>query len=117
MSAGSGGGPLTIILPLLMSTNVSLDLATHSDTLQFAGNLVAGKVGECLSICIRKYLVCPLITVVSIEYNFCLRYMYRKSGCMKRSSRFCMIHGMLRISDGFSHVLESIIRNISEDVY
>ncbi|XP_056004424.1 huntingtin-like isoform X2 [Ostrea edulis] len=48
MSAGSGGGPLTIILPLLMSTNVSLDLATHSDTLQFAGNLVAGAVYRCM---------------------------------------------------------------------
>lgn len=42
MSSGSGGGPLTIILPLLTSSNVSLDLAAHSDTLQFAGNLVAG---------------------------------------------------------------------------
>ncbi|XP_061171379.1 huntingtin-like isoform X1 [Saccostrea echinata] len=48
MSAGSGGGALTIILPLLTSSNVSLDLAAHSDTLQFAGNLVAGAVYRCM---------------------------------------------------------------------
>ncbi|KAK3095770.1 hypothetical protein FSP39_018831 [Pinctada imbricata] len=42
LSAGSGGGPLTILLCLLTSTSVSLDLLAHNDALQFAGNLVAG---------------------------------------------------------------------------
>nr|XP_022340193.1 huntingtin-like isoform X2 [Crassostrea virginica] len=48
MAAGAGGGPLTIILPLLTSSSVSLDLAAHSDTLQFAGNLVSGAVYRCM---------------------------------------------------------------------
>ncbi|KAL5022595.1 hypothetical protein ScPMuIL_001750 [Solemya velum] len=42
LDAGSGGGPLPIVLSLLTSSEVALDLAAHQDALQLAGNLVAG---------------------------------------------------------------------------
>lgn len=43
MTAGSGGGLLTIVLSLLTSHMVSLDITAHNDALKLAGNLVAGK--------------------------------------------------------------------------
>ena len=60
MAAGAGGGPLTIILPLLTSSSVSLDLAAHSDTLQFAGNLVSG--------------IKPIFYSVAFEFHLCLSF-------------------------------------------
>ena len=43
LTAGIGGGPLQVILSLMLSTQATLDLSTHQDMLQFAGNLIAGK--------------------------------------------------------------------------
>jgi len=42
LTSSSGGGPLSILLALLTSTNAMLDLNTHQVALQLAGNLIAG---------------------------------------------------------------------------
>ncbi|XP_071090376.1 huntingtin-like isoform X1 [Haliotis cracherodii] len=42
LTSGSGGGPLPVILALLLSSPAALDLSTHQDLIQLAGNLLAG---------------------------------------------------------------------------
>ncbi|KAK3589444.1 hypothetical protein CHS0354_020780 [Potamilus streckersoni] len=48
LNPGSGGGPLPIILSLLISSSVSHDIASHQTALQLAGNLIAGAAYKCL---------------------------------------------------------------------
>ncbi|XP_005093645.2 huntingtin [Aplysia californica] len=42
LTAASGGGPLPIVMSLMLSSQAGLELTTHQDLLQLAGNLVAG---------------------------------------------------------------------------
>ncbi|KAK7109044.1 hypothetical protein V1264_013160 [Littorina saxatilis] len=48
LTAGIGGGPLQVILSLMLFTQATLDLSTHQDMLQFAGNLIAGSAYKSL---------------------------------------------------------------------
>ncbi|XP_076466851.1 LOW QUALITY PROTEIN: huntingtin-like [Babylonia areolata] len=48
LTAGIGGGPLPVILSLMLSTQATLDLPTHQDMLQLAGNLIAGSAYKSL---------------------------------------------------------------------
>ncbi|XP_041368406.1 huntingtin-like isoform X2 [Gigantopelta aegis] len=48
LTTGSGGGPVPVILALLVSSPTVLDLSTHQDVLQLAGNLIAGSAYQCL---------------------------------------------------------------------
>ena len=43
LTAGIGGGPLPVIMSLMLSSQATLDLPTHQDMLQLAGNLIAGQ--------------------------------------------------------------------------
>ncbi|XP_066278562.1 huntingtin-like isoform X2 [Branchiostoma lanceolatum] len=45
---GSGGGPLPMVLSLLLSSWLPLDLAAHQDALLLAGNLLAGAASRSL---------------------------------------------------------------------
>ncbi|XP_055860312.1 huntingtin-like [Biomphalaria glabrata] len=42
LTTASGGGPLPIVLSLLFSSQAGLELTTHQDLLQLAGNLICG---------------------------------------------------------------------------
>ncbi|KAH9487495.1 hypothetical protein Btru_075739 [Bulinus truncatus] len=42
LTSASGGGPLPIVLSLLLSSQAGLELTTHQDLLQLAGNLICG---------------------------------------------------------------------------
>ncbi|CAG5125625.1 unnamed protein product, partial [Candidula unifasciata] len=42
LTSASGGGPLPIVLSLMLASQAGLELTTHQDLLQLAGNLVAG---------------------------------------------------------------------------
>ncbi|KAL8615828.1 hypothetical protein ACOMHN_048536 [Nucella lapillus] len=48
LTTGIGGGPLPVILSLMLSTQATLDLSTHQDMLQLAGNLIAGSAYKSL---------------------------------------------------------------------
>ncbi|CAL1538264.1 unnamed protein product [Lymnaea stagnalis] len=42
LTSASGGGPLPIVLSLMLSSQAGLELTTHQDLLELAGNLVCG---------------------------------------------------------------------------
>ena len=42
LTAVGGGGPLPIVMSLMLSTPAGLEITTHNDLLQLAGNLAAG---------------------------------------------------------------------------
>ena len=42
LTNSSGGGPLPTVLALLTGTGLTLDLTSHQQALQVAGNLIAG---------------------------------------------------------------------------
>lgn len=48
LTSGIGGGPLQVILSMMLSTQSTLDLSTHQDMLQLAGNLIAGSAYKSL---------------------------------------------------------------------
>ena len=44
LTSTAGGGPLPIVLSLMLSSQAGLELTTHQDLLQLAGNMVAGQL-------------------------------------------------------------------------
>ncbi|XP_050396465.2 huntingtin [Patella vulgata] len=48
LSSSTGGGPLPMVISVLMSSSVALDLSAHQDVLQLTGNLMAGSAFKCL---------------------------------------------------------------------
>ena len=49
LTSTAGGGPLPIVLSLMLSAQAGLELTTHQDLLQLAGNIVAGQYPLCFS--------------------------------------------------------------------
>ncbi|GFR89453.1 huntingtin [Elysia marginata] len=51
LTSTAGGGPLPIVLSLMLSSQAGLELTTHQDLLQLAGNMVAGAAYKNLRPC------------------------------------------------------------------
>ena len=56
LGAGSGSGPLPIVLSLLTSSSLALDLTAHQDALHLTGNLFAGWYHSIISLLARCFV-------------------------------------------------------------
>lgn len=46
LTSASGGGPLPVVMALMLSSPAGLELTTLQDLMQLAGNLVSGNINE-----------------------------------------------------------------------